>query len=188
MRKLLCWVSVSIDGYIEGPERQIDWHRVDDELHSFFNDRLRQAGVLLEGRVTYEMMADFWPTADQDPDNTPVVQEFADIWRDTPKIVYSTTLEETGWNTTIVRGVVPEEVRVLKAEPGGDLVVGGGQLGSAFAKHDLIDEYWIFVHPVILGTGRPLLALSYAPLALRLVETKTFGNGVVMLRYQRPEE
>src|ERR1700716_810876 len=125
-------MSVSLDGYIEGPNREIDWHLVDDELHRHFNDRLKGMGAFLSGRVTYELMASFWPTADSDPASTPPMVEFARIWRDMPKIVYSKTLQQAGWNTTIVREVVPEEVARLKAQLGGDLALGGAEIAPAF--------------------------------------------------------
>ena len=96
-------MSVSLDGYIEGPNRQIDWHLVDDELHHHFNEQLRGMGAFLDGRVTYELMAAFWPTADTNPSSTKPMIEFARIWRDMPKIVYSKTLQRAGWNTTVVR-------------------------------------------------------------------------------------
>src|SRR6478672_6785231 len=105
MRKIVLMMSVSLDGYIEGTNREIDWHLVDDELHGHFNEVLAQMGAFLSGRVTYELMADFWPTADEDPANPPVVAEYSRIWRETPKIVYSTTLQRADWNTTVVHGV-----------------------------------------------------------------------------------
>ena len=185
MRKIIWVIGVSVDGYMEGPNREIDWHMVDDELHSHFNRWLADAGGFLEGRVTYELMAAFWPTADQDPAATPTVIEFAQIWLDMPKVVYSRTLERADWNATVVRDVVPAEVLALKAQPGGDLVLGGAHLASEFARHDLIDEYRLYVHPIVIGRGTPMLRPSDAKVPLQLVETHTFGNGVVMLRYQR---
>ena len=185
MRKIIWTISVSVDGYMEGPNREIDWHMVDDELHRHMNGWLAGAGGFLEGRVTYELMAEFWPTADQDPAATPTVVEFARIWRDMPKVVYSRTLERADWNARVVHDVVPDEVLALKSHPGGDLVLGGADLGAEFARHDLIDEYRLYVHPVVIGRGRPMLRPSDAKVQLRLIETHTFGNGVVMLRYER---
>lgn len=178
-------MSVSVDGYMEGPNRELDWHMVDDEVHRHFNGWLGDAGVFLEGRITYELMAEFWPTADQDPDATPTVVEFARIWRDMPKVVYSRTLGRADWNATVVHDVVPAEVLALKAEPGGHLVLGGADLGAEFARHDLIDEFRLYVHPIVIGRGRPALKPSDAKVPLRLIETHTFGNGVVLLRYER---
>lgn len=186
MRKIILMMSVSLDGFIEGPDRELDWHMVDDELHSHFNEQLSAMGAFLNGRVTYELMAGFWPTADTDPSSTGPMVEFASIWRDMPKIVFSRTLERADWNTTVVRELVPEEILELKAQPGGDLVLGGADLAAAFMRHDLIDEYRLYIHPIVIGQGKPLFKPSDARIDLRLAEARTFGNGVVLLRYQRP--
>ncbi len=183
MRKIILALQVSLDGYVEGPDRDIDWHMVDDELHSHFNEWLGTMGAFLEGRVTHELMAGFWPTADQDPSSTRPVAEFAAIWREMPKIVYSRTLEHAGWNSTVAREVVPEDVLELKAQAGGDLALGGADLADSFRRLGLIDEYWIYVHPVLLGRGTPLFKPSDSRTPLVHAETRTFGNGVVLLRY-----
>jgi dihydrofolate reductase len=185
MRKIVLWMSVSIDGFFEGPDRDISWHLVDDELHSHVNAVLRTMGAFLDGRVTHELMAAYWPTADADPDAPAPVREFAGIWRDMPKIVFSRTLEHADWNTTIRRDVVVEEIRALTAEPGGDLTLGGADLAETFRRLDLIDEYRLYVHPVLLGRGTPLFRASDTRSSLRLVESRAFGNGVVLLRYVR---
>jgi dihydrofolate reductase len=130
-------------------------------------------------------MAERWPAADADPAASKYTAEFARIWRDMPKIVYSRTLREAGWNATIVPEVVPAEIMELKATPGGDMVLGGADLAETFRRHDLIDEYRIYVHPVLIGQGRPLFQPAEAKRALRLTETRRFGSGVVMLRYMR---
>ena len=185
MRKIILMMSVSVDGFIEGPDRDLDWHMIDDELHGHFNEQLSAMGAFLSGRVTYELMARFWPTADMDPSSTGPMVEFARIWREMPKIVFSRTLEGADWNTTVVRDLVVEEVLEFKAQPGGDLVLGGADLAAAFMRHDLIDEYRL--HPIIIGQGKPLFQASDAKINLQLAETRTFGNGVVLLRYQRPD-
>jgi len=182
MRKIILSMSVSLDGFMEGPDRDISWHRVDEELHRHFNARLADMGAFLGGRVTHELMADFWPTADRDPDSPPSMVEFARIWRDMPKIVYSRTLQRADWNTTIVREVVKEEVLALKSEPGGDLALGGANLAATFRRLGLIDEYSIYVHPVLVGAGTRLLTDGEAA-DLSLLETQAFTNGVVLLRY-----
>jgi dihydrofolate reductase len=185
MRRVVFMLSVSLDGYMEGPGRDISWHRVDEEVHQYFNELLAGAGAFLEGRVTYELMAEFWPTADQAPDASPTMVEFARIWRDMPKIVYSRTLERVeDPNATIVRDVVADEVMALKAQPGGDLVVGGPHLAAEFLRQGLVDEFRVTVHPVLIGAGTPMFP-SELRMDLRLVETRTFGNGVVSLRYER---
>jgi dihydrofolate reductase len=187
VRKIVLMSSVSLDGYIEGPDHDIGWHQVDEELHRHFNAYVRQLGGLLSGRVTHQLMAEFWPTADEDPAAGPTMVEFAGIWRDIPKIVYSRTLERADWNTEVVRDVVPEEVRALKAQPGGDLGLGGADLAATFLRHDLVDEFRVYVHPVLIGRGKPLFPDTDALTHLRLTETRTFGNGVVLLRYERAE-
>ena len=188
MRKIVLQSSVSLDGYIEGPNRELDWHLVDGELHKHFNQQLAAMGAFLMGRTMYELMAQFWPTADQDPSAPDFVAEFAGIWREMPKLVYSKTLEHADWNSTIVREVVPGDVEQLKAQPGGDLSIGGADLAAAFMRYGLIDEYRIYVHPVVIGGGKPLFPQGTDTTALRLAETRAFGNGVVLLRYQRPED
>src|SRR5216683_7028010 len=159
MRKVILFVQVSLDGFFEGPRKEIDWHMVDDELHAHVIEELKAMGAFLNGRVTYELMAGFWPTADADPGSTPPVKEFARIWRDMPKAVYSKTLTSAGWNTTIARDVVRGEVEELKLRARGDLVVGGGDLAAAFMGQDLIDEYRIYVHPIQIGEGKRLFPL-----------------------------
>lgn len=184
MRKIILSMSMSLDGFMAGPGGDIGWHLVDEELHDHFNEQLAPMSAFLSGRVTYELMADFWPTADQDPASTRPVRQFAQIWREMPKVVYSRTLDRAGWNTTVVRDVVPEEVRELKSLPGGDMAIGGADLAAAFLRHGLIDEFRIYVHPVVIGRGKPMF--PGLRLGLRLIGTRTFGNGVVLLDYQNP--
>ncbi|MGH3244231.1 MAG: dihydrofolate reductase family protein [Spirillospora sp.] len=185
MRKIILSMSVSLDGFFEGPHREIDWHMVDDELHWHFNEQLRPMSAFLDGRVTHELMADFWPTADAGPGVSGPMAEFAGIWRDMPKIVFSRTLERAGWNTTIRREVDADEINELKARPGGDMALGGADLAATFRRLDLIDEYRVYVHPVLLGRGRRLFHHADATEDLRLAGSRAFGNGVVLLHYQR---
>lgn len=186
MRKVVVQLCVSLDGFIEGPHGELDWHLVDEELHSHFNQYLGSMGAFLNGRVMHELMVAYWPTADQDPDAPAPIAEFARIWREMPKLVYSRTLQQTdlAWNATLVRDVVPEEVRRLKEEPGGDLALGGADLAAAFLRHGLIDEYRLYVQPVVIGAGKPLFPQGTVRTNFRLLESRTFGNGVELLRYQ----
>jgi dihydrofolate reductase len=179
-------MSVSLDGFMAGPGGELDWQLVDEELHGHFNAELATMGAFLDGRVTYQLMESYWPTADQDPSSGPVIAEFAQIWREMPKIVYSTTLEQADWNAVVVRDVVAEEVAALKAEPGGDLMLGGADLAASFMRLGLIDEYRLYVHPVVLGAGKPFFAPADVPVSLTLAETHSFANGVVLLRYTTP--
>ncbi|NEB04538.1 dihydrofolate reductase family protein [Streptomyces sp. SID13726] len=184
MRKIVLMMGMSLDGYIEGPDKDISWHRVDDELLAHMNATIGAMGGLIHGRVVYELMAAHWPTADADPDADASTVEFAPIWRDLPKFVYSRTLKSVGWNSTLFHEVVPEEVRALKEQPGGDLGLGGAGLGESFLRLGLVDEVRLYVHPVLVGAGKPLFPRADTPTSLRLVESRTFGNGVVLLRYE----
>jgi dihydrofolate reductase len=184
MVKLIYWMSASLDGFIEGPDRDIDWTAPDEELHAFFNDQAREIGTFLYGRRLYELMAGFWPTADADPSAPQHIAEFARIWRDTPKIVFSKTLQSVEWNSTLVRDDVVEEVIKLKQDRGEDMAVGGPTTASGLVKHGLVDEYRLFVFPVVLGRGTPYFPALDQPINLQLVETRSFGMGVVYLRYQ----
>src|SRR5215212_12260036 len=149
MGKIVVNMSVSADGFFEGPGGDISWALVDEEVHQHFNDVLGGMSYFVEGRVVYQMMEAFWPTADQLPDSSDSMREFSRIWRETPKVVYSRTLEAVGPNATLFREVVPDEVRQLSAQATGDLSLGGADLAAAFQRHGLIDEYWVYVHPVV---------------------------------------
>ena len=173
-------MAVSLDGFFEGLDHDLSWHRVDGEVHQHFNDVLRPSRAFVSGRVTYELMASYWPTADADPDAEPQEREFAAIWRETPKVVYSRTLESADWGAEVVREVDPAAVRALAEE--GDLVVGGAELAASFFRAGLVDQVWIYVMPVVIGAGRRLFAPGQA-VDLELLGSRAFGNGVVELRY-----
>ena len=183
MRKIVVMMSISLDGFVARPNGDLDWQLVDEELHWHFNEVAKTMGVDLNGRVMWELMSSYWPTADADPDSSPPEVEFARIWRDMPKIVYSRTLDRADWNATVVREVVPAEIMAMKAQPGGDMWLGGARIAAEFQRLGLIDEYRLYVHPVVIGEGQPLF-VSPVPASMRLLETRTFGNGVVMLRYE----
>jgi dihydrofolate reductase len=185
MRKVIYSMGVSLDGFVEGPNRELDWSTPDEELHKFWNDQAREIGTFLYGRRLYELMAEYWPTADEDPSAPDYVVEFARIWRDKPKVVFSTTLQKVDWNSRLVRDNIAEEVTKLKSQPGKDLEVGGPTLASTFMQLGLIDEYRPVIHPFVLGGGTPFFPAVDHAISLRLVETRTFGSGVVYLHYQR---
>jgi len=184
--KVIFSMSVSLDGFVETPSRSLDWVRVDEELHRFFNDEAREVRQSLYGRRLYELMTDYWPTAETDPSATPAMLEFARIWRDTPKVVFSRTLAKVDWNSRLVRGDATEEVARLKAEQG-DVDVGGPTLAASLMRAGLVDEFRLFVHPVVLGAGTPFFPALEDRIGLRLLETRTFGGGVIYLRYERTE-
>jgi len=183
MRTIVVQMGLSLDGFFEGPDRDISWHRVDEELHAHFNEQLATNSAFLEGRVTYELMEAYWPDADQDPTNPATMKEFAGIWRAVPKIVFSRTLQQVGPNATLLSEVDPDEIRALQQQPGGDMTLGGVDLVATFRGLDLVDEYRLYVNPVVLGRGRRLFETADSPIDLDLVEERRFGNGVVLLRY-----
>jgi dihydrofolate reductase len=183
MRKIVVHMMVSLDGFFEGPDHDLSWHLVDEELHAHFNQQLATMSAFLEGRVTYELMEAVWPTADQNPDFPPVMKEFAGIWRSVPKIVFSRTLQQVGPNATVRSEVDSDEMRALKQQPGGDMTLGGVDVVETFRRLDLIDEYRLYVNPVVVGRGRRLFETADSPTDLGLMETRQFGNGVVLLRY-----
>jgi len=184
MRNVIYSMGVSLDGFIAGPGGEIDWSAPDEELHRFHNEQTRELGAHLCGRRLYEEML-YWETADRDPSATEIVVEFARIWQGLPKIVFSHTLEQVEGNARLATDGVAEEVARLKAEPGRDLAVGGAHLASTFTELGLIDEYRLFVSPVVLGGGTPFFPALDDRIDLELVETRTFGSRVVYLRYRR---
>ncbi len=187
MRRLIYSMGVSLDGFIAGPDGEIDWSAPDEELHRFHNQQARELGAHLCGRRLYEVMR-YWETAAENPSAPEHELEFARIWKDMPKIVFSKTLETVEANARLVRDGVAGEVAALKAEPGKDLAVGGAGLASTLTALGLVDEYRLFVNPVVLGGGTPYFPASRARIDLELVETRTFGSRVVYVRYQRAGE
>jgi dihydrofolate reductase len=184
MRKLIYSMGVSLDGFIAGPDGEIDWSAPDEGRHRFHNRQTRELDAHLCGRKLYEEML-YWETADENPSAPEHELEFARIWQDLPKIVFSKTLEKVEGNARLVRGGVAEEVAKLKDQPGKDLAVGGAGLASTFVKLGLIDEYRLFVSPVVLGGGTPYFPALDERINLELVETQTFGSRVVYVRYRR---
>ena len=185
MRKLIYSFGVSLDGFIAGPEGDIDWSAPDEELHRFHNQQARELGAHLYGRRLYEVMR-YWETAEEENPSAPEhVLEFARIWKATPKIVFSSTLEGVEGNARLVKDGVAEEVVRLKEEPGKDLAVGGAGLASTCMKLGLIDEYRLFVSPVVVGGGTSFFPAMDERINLDLVETRTFGSRVVYVRYRR---
>ncbi|MFE4515360.1 dihydrofolate reductase family protein [Kitasatospora sp. NPDC056783] len=178
-------MSLSVDGCFEGPDHDLGWNLVDDEVHGHFNHVLARMGGFVSGRVTHELMASYWPTADQDPAADGVTAEFAGIWRAMPKTVFSRTLDRADWNTTVVREVTPESVAALTAGPGGDLSLSGANLAASFLAQDLVDEFRLYVHPVVLGRGTLFFRPADRPSPLTLMDTHRFTNGVTLLHYER---
>jgi dihydrofolate reductase len=183
MGKLIYGFNVSVDGYIADAQGNIDWSDPCDELHQYWNDFERETAVSLYGRRLYELMSAYWPTADETPDATPLIVDFAQIWRDMPKVVFSRTLQSVDWNSRLERGDPVEVVTKLKAETDGQLEVAGATLAAPIVQAGLVDEYRLLVAPTAVGGGTPFFPTLPSWISLRLVENRTFPGGVVLLRY-----
>lgn len=188
MRKLIYSMLMSLDGFVEGPNRELDWHVIDEELHTFVNDQERERGTYLYGRRMYETMTAYWPTADVDPANPDYIVEFASIWKSKPKVVFSKSLERVEWNARLVRDNISGEVARLKEQPGGDLSVGGAAIAAELVRLGLVDEFQVYIHPVVLGGGKSMFPVLDERIRLRLAASKRFESGVVFLRYLRAGE
>lgn len=183
MRRLIYSMTTSLDGFIAGPNGEIDWTAPDEELFQFHTEHVRELGVHLCGRRLYETMV-YWETADRDPKATEAFVEFARIWQALPKVVFSRSLKDVVGNTTLMRDGLGGEVERLKAQEGRDVAVGGAGLAGECAKLGLIDEYRLFVGPVVLGAGRPFFPPLENRINLELLETRTFRSRVQYLRYR----
>jgi dihydrofolate reductase len=184
VRKVIYSMSVSLDGFIAGPAGEIDWTAPDEELHRFHNEQTRELGGHLCGRRLYQEML-YWETADQNPSAAEHEREFARIWQAQPKVVFSTTLDAVEGNARLATAGVGDEVAALKEQPGGDLSVGGAGLAASLIELGLVDEFGLFVSPVVLGAGTPFFPPLDERIGMELVETRTFGSRVVYLRYRR---
>ncbi|MDP9191293.1 MAG: dihydrofolate reductase family protein [Acidobacteriota bacterium] len=183
MRKLFVFNQVTVDGYFTSENGDISWAKQnqDAEFQEFVAQNASGGGELLFGRITYELMASYWPTAmahEQDPD-------VAEGMNKLPKVVFSRTLDQASWsNTKVVKGDIVEEVRKMKKAPGNDMVIlGSGSIVAQLAPHGLIDEYQFVVYPVVLGKGRTMFDGISEQLNLKRTNTRTFGNGNVLLCY-----
>ncbi|GAB4583929.1 dihydrofolate reductase family protein [Nocardia sp. IFM 10818] len=182
MGKIIHFINQSLDGFIEGPNGEFDWPIMDPELSGYSREAAEQADGFLYGRVVWDMMSSYWPRAEEISDHSHDL-EFAPMWRAKPKVVMSRTLRSADWNTRVVNS--PEELAAIKDGEDKTLIIfGGSDMASTLTGLGLIDEYRIFVHPVLLGGGRPVLADLKPRRELRLVESRTFDNQVVMLRHE----
>ncbi|WP_030270177.1 dihydrofolate reductase family protein [Streptomyces sp. NRRL B-24484] len=184
MRKLIYAMNLTLDGYIAAAGDDIGWSGPPNpELFQWWLDHERAGGLSLYGRKLWETMSSHWPTGDQLPGATPAEIAFARNWRDTPKVVFSSTIDEVDWNTRLVTGDAVAEITRLKAGDGGPMHIGGATLAGAAMRAGLIDEYVIVVHPVLVGGGTPFFTALDGWVNLDLLETRTFPGGVVLTRY-----
>lgn len=184
MHRLVVFNSVTIDGYFSGTNGDISWSKAnqDDEFRAFVAENAQGGGVLVFGRITYELMKSYWPT----PDALKTFPIVAERMNNLPKVVFSRTLDKASWkNTTIVKGNLVPEIRKMKKDAGDDMaIMGSGSIVSQLAPEGLIDEYQIVVNPVILGKGRTMFDGIENQLSLKLTKTRPFANGNVLLCYE----
>ncbi len=183
MRRVIMFNLITLNGYFEGKDKwDISWHQVDDEFNEFSIEQLSQCSGLIFGRVTYQGMATYWPTPTA-IENDPIV---AGKMNSAPKFVFSKTLNKAEWNNTqLINGDAVEELMKLKQQPGKDLLIfGSANLASTFTRNGLIDEYRLIVNPIVLGEGVSLFKEEGGMLKMKLLNTKSFRNGNVLLYYQ----
>jgi dihydrofolate reductase len=184
MGTLTYGMNLSVDGYIADKDDDIGWSAPDDELHQFWNDRTREIAVSLYGRRLYDLMSAYWPTADEDPDATPITVEYAQLWRAMPKVVFSSTLTSVDWNSRLEHGDVVEVATRLKTETDGVLEVAGATLAAPLVQAGLVDEFLLVVTPCAVGGGKPFFPTLEKWIKLELVENRAFPSGAVLLRYR----
>lgn len=185
MGNLIYSLNVSLDGFAESASHGLEWTIVDEELHTWFNDQARALDASLYGRRMYELMAGYWPQAEDDPAAVEVEREFSRIWKPMPKIVFSNSLQQVEHNGRLVHGDVASVLEELRREFDGDLDVGGPNLAGQFVRRGLVDEYRLVIHPVVLGAGTPFWPELDAPLGLRLIESRMFASGAELRSYVR---
>lgn len=186
IRKLIAFNFITLNGFFKGPNGDISWHRHGGEESEYSKEALRAENILLFGRLTYEVMASYWPTPEAIKD-FPIVAE--GMYK-AEKIVFSRTLKKAEWNNTrIMKDNIVEEIRKLKRISGKDMtILGSGSIVTQFAERGLIDEYQIMLDPVVLGDGTPIFKDIKHKLYLKLTETRTFKSGVVLLCYEPAEK
>lgn len=178
MRRVIVSNMMSLDGFFEGPNCELDWHVLEPDFFEYARQMLDAADTIVFGRKTYEMMAAYWPKEASDP--------IADRMNGLPKVVFSSTLALTDWtNTRLVATDAAAELGDLKQQPGRDIVVlGSAELASSLLRAGAVDEYRVIVSPVILGSGKPLFRNFQDRMRLQLAKVRQFGSGVVMLSYR----
>jgi len=188
VRNVVLLEHVSLDGYLAGPKGEMDWIHVDDDVWDTVHPVIDDADAVIWGRVTYQMMAGYWPTAADQPDASRHDIHHGRWLRDATKIVFSNSLKASDWpNTRLVRGDPIPAVASLKREPGKNiLLIGSVSLAQTFIRLGLIDQYRLTVNPVLLGAGAPLFPSGGSQVGLKLVEAKALQSGVVALHYERP--
>jgi len=181
MGKVIMFNFMTVDGFFEGKNKELNWFNLSEEFHQFANEQLAAAGTLLFGRITYQMMESHWTTATSEVNNLTTISLMNSI----SKIVFSKTMDKANWNNTkLINKDIEQEITKLKQQAGNDLMIlGSANLTSTLRKMNLIDEYRIMVAPVILGKGSPLFKPEVGQLNLNLLKSRTFQSGNVLLYY-----
>lgn len=184
MRKVILFNMITLDGFFEGENQTLDWHNVDEEFEAFAIEQLNEADILLFGRTTYELMANYWPSLPVADD--PVI---AHKMNTISKIVFSKSMDKAEWeNTRLIKDNIKEEITTLKNQSGKDIYIfGSAELASTLRDMDLIDEYRIMINPVVIGKGKPLFVNMNHRLNLKLHKIKEFNSGNVLLYYENKE-
>lgn len=187
MRNLIFFMHTSLDGFVAGLNGEMDWIKFDDALFDFVGTMTEQADTALYGRVTYEMMQSYWPNAGEQPNATKHDKEHSAWYNKVAKIVLSKTMQETGLhNTKVIGGQLTDNIKKLKQQDGKNILIFGSPRASqALLNEGLIDEFWLFVNPVILGKGMPLFKDITGTTKLKLAASKTFACGVIALHYKK---
>jgi dihydrofolate reductase len=185
-RKLFVSMMVSLDGFFEGPNRELDWPVTDNrEFEQYCDDMLDSIDLMLFGRVAYQTMLGYWPAAADDPAGSPRDIAFARRMNALPKLVLSRTLDQAEWNARVVSDHVPEAIRELKRQPGKNIAVfGGAGVISTLTRHRLVDEYRLIVNPIVLGAGKPLFQSIPERISMKLSQSATLRSGLVILYYE----
>ncbi|WP_271983041.1 dihydrofolate reductase family protein [Pseudoclavibacter terrae] len=184
MRKVTYSLALTLDGYIKDEDGSFDWGDPSEEVFRLATDEVRGVDVHLMGRRLYETMV-YWEPTDEEREHGQLEEEFAELWRALPKVVFSNTITEVRGNTRIAVGTLAEEIAQLMSEPGdGTIAIGGAELAHQVADLDLIDEYLLRICPVLVGGGTPFFSRNNRRTALELLDTRTFESGVVHLRYR----
>ncbi|MEU4219382.1 dihydrofolate reductase family protein [Actinoplanes sp. NPDC026623] len=187
MGRFVYWMNVSLDLRIEqvpGDNGAGEWLRIDEELHREFNARARSLAAMVQGRVMYETMEEYWPRARQDASLPDVMREYGEIWTGAPKVLVSRTRHTADHNTRIIGGAdAIDQLAALRAETDGPIGVGGATVATQLLRAGLLDELLLFTHPTVLGFGRPLFDDYDHPIDLDLIEQQSFTQGVTMHRY-----
>jgi dihydrofolate reductase len=187
MRNLIFFMHTSLDGFVAGPNGEMDWIKFDDSLFDFVGTMTAKADMALYGRVTYEMMQGYWPNAGKQPNASKHDKEHSEWYNTVSKIVLSRTIEENGLqNTKVISDKVSENINNIKQQEGKDILIFGSPRASqSLLNEGLIDEFWLFLNPIILGKGMPLFVDISGTTNLNLVESKTFECGVIAVHYKK---